>query len=71
MRKVLIAFFLFCNLLVATPIFASENTHYYMTREIEQRSDILEWRYKIINGRLYKRLYNKTKNKWVGDWITA
>ena len=22
-----------------------------------------------INGKMYKRLYNKTTGKWVGDWI--
>jgi hypothetical protein len=31
-------------------------------------SDIIEWRYKEQNGKLYKRLFNYTKEKWVGDW---
>lgn len=35
------------------------------------QSDKLQWRYKWINGVLYKRLYNLSKNKWVGDWIKA
>ena len=39
--------------------------------EIQVYSDILEWRYKVINGRLYKRLYNTTKDSWIGDWILA
>ncbi|GAB6110130.1 hypothetical protein [Fusibacter bizertensis] len=32
-------------------------------------SDIIEWRYKVDNGKLYKRLYNSTKDTWIGDWI--
>lgn len=32
-------------------------------------SDIIEWRYKEQNGKLYKRLFNYTKEKWVGDWV--
>lgn len=35
----------------------------------ESRADIYEWRYKIVNGKMYKRLYNCTRNEWVGDWI--
>lgn len=32
-------------------------------------ADILEWRYKIENGIMYKRLYNRTDKCWVGNWI--
>lgn len=32
------------------------------------RADILEWRYKKINGKVYKRLYNASTNTWVGGW---
>ena len=38
---------------------------------IEARADIIEWRYKLENGRVYKRRYNYTKQKWIGDWIPA
>ncbi len=34
-------------------------------------SDQYEWRFKTIDGVLYKRLYNITKQEWVGDWIPA
>lgn len=33
------------------------------------QSDIIEWRYKIENGKLYKRQYNCTESKWIGNWI--
>ena len=36
-----------------------------------QRSDIIKWGYKSIDGVLYKRQYNYTRQEWVGDWIRA
>lgn len=33
------------------------------------RSAIIEWRYKIEDGKLYRRQYNYTEQCWVGDWI--
>ncbi|MDD3415183.1 MAG: hypothetical protein PHY47_14425 [Lachnospiraceae bacterium] len=38
------------------------------TNQIVPRADIIEWRYKIENGRLYRRQYNCTTQKWVGSW---
>jgi len=32
-------------------------------------ADIIEWRYKVENGKLYKRQYNCTKDKWIGEWV--
>jgi hypothetical protein len=31
-------------------------------------SDIIEWRYKTSNKKLYKRQYNCTKDRWIGSW---
>ena len=36
---------------------------------IEPRADIIGWRYKTENGRVYKRLFNYSKDEWIGDWI--
>lgn len=33
------------------------------------RKDDTEWRYREIDGRLYKRLFNTTQQQWIGDWI--
>lgn len=33
------------------------------------RADIIEWRYKVENGKLYKRQYNCTRDEWIGNWI--
>lgn len=35
---------------------------------IETRSAIIEYRYKVIDGKLYRRLYNYTEQCWVGEW---
>ena len=56
------------------PISARENIssnvkNIQYTQNLIQKKDVLVWKYKSINGRMYKRLYNKTTGKWVGDWI--
>lgn len=38
------------------------------TSEVSPCADVTEWRYKYINGVLHRRLYNCTKNVWIGDW---
>lgn len=36
--------------------------------ELKPQHAVIEWRYKIVNGNLYRRLYNYQINAWVGDW---
>lgn len=31
-------------------------------------ADIIKWRYKTVNGVLYKRKFNYSKNEWIGNW---
>lgn len=54
--------------LCPTPIAASEISSIENT-DIEVRADIKEWKYKFINGKLYKRLWNSTQRRWETDWI--
>lgn len=35
---------------------------------IAPRGDVTIWKYKIVNGVKYQRLWNKSKGCWVGDW---
>lgn len=35
------------------------------------RKNIMEWRYKIENGKLYKRLWNNSENRWETGWIVC
>lgn len=34
----------------------------------ESRADIIEWRYKTENKKVYKRQYNCSKQRWIGEW---
>ncbi len=36
---------------------------------IQPLKDDIRWRYKFVDGKTYKRLFNYTTNSWVGDWI--
>lgn len=41
----------------------------YNNAKIESlRSEFIEWRYKAIDGKLYRRQYNLSKSKWIGEW---
>ena len=31
-------------------------------------SDIIGWRYKTVGNSLYRRQYNYSKQKWIGEW---
>ncbi len=32
------------------------------------RSSKTEWRYKFVNGLMYRRLYDLDNDCWIGDW---
>lgn len=32
------------------------------------RAPIIEWRYKNIDGKIYRRQYNCTTQEWIGEW---
>lgn len=76
MKKI---FFLSSTLLVTilvtsvSPIYAAENQSIiydsYKISSVQPRKDILEWIYKTIDGKRYKRLWNASKGVWLTDWI--
>lgn len=35
---------------------------------VQPRSAIIEYRYKVVNGDVYRRLYNYTEQCWIGSW---
>lgn len=39
------------------------------TTEISPRANDIGWKFKIVNGVLYKRQYDYTRKQWIGDWI--
>ena len=50
----LLTLILSCNFIQTISVFANEIGP---NPAIEARADIIEWRYKLENGRVYKRLY--------------
>lgn len=34
----------------------------------QTRADDIRWRYKSIKGNTYRRLFNYTQRKWIGEW---
>ena len=38
------------------------------TETVAPCSDIIRYRFKEENGKLYRRLYNYTMDCWVGEW---
>ena len=72
MKKVFYATIFICFILLSNtlPCDASQQIAIKAT-EVEVRADKIVWKYKLINGKLYKRLYNATNDTWIGDWIPA
>ena len=70
MKKIMIMLVLIASMNIVTPVSANETevtTDIYVTMPCKEK---LVWKFKNINGRLYKRLWNLTLNKWAGDhWI--
>ena len=52
-----------------TSVHANEVPEKIATSEegIAPHSAMIEWRYKDVNGVLYRRLYNYTEECWVGE----
>lgn len=79
MKKTLYALLICSTLTVALPAlsvstFAAPaesiaDTSVDTTSDVLARKPYTEWRYKVINGKLYKRLYDATHEKWLTDWI--
>ena len=70
MKKIMIMLVLIISMNIITPVLANKTevtTDIYVTMPCKEK---LVWKFKNINGRLYKRLWNLTLNKWAGDhWI--
>ncbi|CAD5902054.1 conserved exported hypothetical protein [Carnobacterium maltaromaticum] len=73
MKKIsLLALLFLCGLTFnSMDVFAEnvQNTRLENTSNCDPVADIIEWRYKTENGKLYKRKYNRSKDKWIGNWI--
>lgn len=36
---------------------------------VSPQSDAIIWRFKVENGKIYKRLYNASTGSYIGEWI--
>ena len=54
---------------IGIPAYAQASLIDSGTISVSPLADIIEWRYKVENGLLYKRLFNYTTEQWVGYWI--
>lgn len=52
---------------VASPvsITASQNS---LLDAYYPNANIIGWRYKSENGKMYRRQYNYSREKWIGEW---
>lgn len=68
-RIVIWSMALFSIICYPVPVHA-EKTILYSTED-DKRSQEIIWKYKMINGKLYKRQFNTVTGKWIGNWIPA
>jgi len=72
-KKILVTTLLAATLiLVMNPTNVMANSHKInssvITVQAMPRPDIIEWRYKSEGGKAYRRLYNYSREQWVGEW---
>ncbi|MBS7007283.1 hypothetical protein [Anaerostipes sp.] len=63
---------LFSAIVFVIPVSAAENAApetSLQTSDMTIFSADIIWRYKTENGKLYKRKFNTSTNKWIGEWI--
>ncbi|MGF0033933.1 hypothetical protein ACQRBN_13370 [Bariatricus sp. SGI.154] len=67
----LIACAFLISLFVSTPAYAESISSISNTTSSASvtRKDDIRWRYRVIDGVLYKRQYNYSRGEWIGKWI--
>jgi hypothetical protein len=48
------------------PVSQSDNT--YINDVAQLKAAIIGWRYKSVNGQMYRRQYNYSREQWIGEW---
>lgn len=69
--KIFVIFFSIASMMFSvTPTYAMPQINSAETNvAITSRAYDIRWRYKESGGKLYKRLYNYSRDEWVGEWI--
>lgn len=66
-----LSFFLLSTPVYAAEVEAPETPQAEDSNEgISLLSDIIDWRYKTVGGRLYRRRFNYTKGEWEDEYWT-
>lgn len=72
--RALIPAFMFCCALLTAPKAQAQDTLLRVMAsnipgQVAPMAEETEWRTRIYNGVLQKRLWSKTENRWLTDWI--
>lgn len=69
-KRTLLTFIMALSIITSLPIYveAAESVSVAAETQIEPRADVMVWRYKAVDGKIYRRLYNSTKQEWAGEW---
>lgn len=51
-----------------SPITSFASVTELSTPSMQSRADVIGWRYKNENNKVYRRQYNYSKQKWLGEW---
>lgn len=52
---------------VASPV-SITSSHNSLLDAYYPNANIIGWRYKSENGKMYRRQYNYSREKWIGEW---
>ena len=70
LKKAVFAFALSIAVLSAMPVasYAEVTDAEPASATIEPRADEIGYKYRLLDGRLQRRLWNYTDGCWIGDW---
>lgn len=71
MSIVLIAMLQCSTIAYANANINSENVTATESNQVSPRAEVQEWKWRVSNGKLQKRLWSVTYGHWVGNWIDA
>lgn len=63
----LTAFILGALLLTAAPA-SAKASELPAESSVQVKKDVIKWKYKTVNGKVYRRKYNYSTETWIGDW---
>ena len=63
-----VALITMCISTTFSPVFASEKLNHAEDESVVTRAEETEWRYRVVDGKLQKRLWSLTYGKWLTEW---